>query len=286
MIAEKKIRDVVRKAISESLGINDIVYKSANKIFSIIRASIENHLNDKEYTTVFDGSVLYIEGIFPFRFVDRDIMVEYASYIFNDGAAYRKYRDKYPKRIMGASTAITDNGITLFATCNKVGDKYDEIIYDKIQHELDHVLKFIRTEKVKLSDSELRSKVDRGIRMRQKDPAIFMASFILYCSRTYEQDAFANGLYNWLNNGKGDKNNIVHNSAIARYRRICLKYIQRLEQLIGNEVETVRIKNFFGISVGKIIKKGYNTCERLKNKANRVIYKYSEENNENVNVIK
>lgn len=284
-ILERKIRSVVKQILNEEQGINQEVYEVANKVLSLIRNSAEYLWNNEEYDEAFDDNAYVVHGEFPFTLAGEEITVVYNSYMFQDQETYRSYVCKYPKMLKNATSVYSKDKSQIFVVYNYIKENgYDESIYDRVQHELEHLFQEIQKEE-SFPSSELKKLVNRGLGMRIKEPNIFKASFILYCSRQYEQDACANGLYNWLQNGTTDKNAIVRNSALVKNRRICLNYINELEMLMNVEEEKDKIKSFFGMTLEKIIKKGRNACVRMKNKANRTIFKYNTDTENKVSFI-
>ena len=284
-ILESKIRNVVRQILNEEQGINHEVYDGANRVLLLIRNDGEIMWNNEEYDDAFDGNAYVVRGEFPFTFAEEEITVVYNSYIFQDQETYRSYVRKYPKMLKNATSVYSKDNCQIFVVYNYIEeDGYDESIYDRVQHELEHIFQEIQKNGT-FPSSDLKDVVNSGLGMKIKEPNIFKASFILYCSRQYEQDACANGLYNWLQNGTTDKDSIVRDSALVRNRRICLKYINELETLMNIETEKNKISSFFGMTLEKILKKGCNACVRMKNKANRTIFKYNTDTENKVSFI-
>ena len=282
-LLEKKIHSIVRKVINEERGISDEVYNAANEILSLIRRDADMNMDDGNYASAFKGAAQVIRNEFPFNLAGEEIGVIYNTYIFPSTEVYNSYKRAYPHQIMSATSQYKKDDAQIFVVYNYVENEgYDESICDRVQHELEHLYQEIKKSGV-FPMTPLKKRVNVGL-MRRKDGNVFNASFILYCARDYEQDAFANGLYNWLMNGNGDKNEIVRKSGLVKYRRMCLEYISELEKLPQEEKE--RVGEFLGISVDKVIKKGYNACTKMKNKANRIIYKYMEEDGERVDFVK
>lgn len=282
-LLEKKIHSIVRKVINEERGISDEVYNAANEILSLIRRDADMNMDDGNYASAFKGAAQVIRNEFPFNLAGEEIGVIYNTYIFPSTEVYNSYKRAYPHQIMSATSQYKKDDAQIFVVYNYVENEgYDESICDRVQHELEHLYQEIKKGGV-FPMTPLKKRVNVGL-MRRKDGNVFNASFILYCARDYEQDAFANGLYNWLMNGNGDKNEIVRKSGLVKYRRMCLGYISELEKLPQEEKE--RVGEFLGISVDKVIKKGYNACTKMKNKANRIIYKYMEEDGERVDFVK
>lgn len=284
-LVENKIRAIVKRILNEEYGINDEVYKKSNEILERIKNDIENKINNGEFRNVFDEDTKIIRGAFSLKMNGYTVLITYNSYQFKDNDSYMFYRKKYARSIMNAHFFYDDGNPSLFVVYNKIGNKYDDSIYDRVQHELEHC--FQSTMKHgDLLDSPLRNRVDKGLKMKNKDINVYMASWILYCSRRYEQDACANGLYSWLMNGGNDKEKIIENSAIVRNRRICIKYIDLLSKLVGNKKEEENIFNTLGITLDKVLKKGCNTVVEMKNKANRIIFKYGKDTGNKLNFIK
>jgi hypothetical protein len=284
-LIEDKIRNIVRRVLNEEMGINDEVYRGANEIFLKIKNDVDKKNENNEYDKTFEGDAYRIRGTFSIKFAKETILVTYNSFIFGDEEKYTIYKQKYPRLLMNAYSTYDGGHPSLFVSYNCINGKYDEGIYDRVQHELNHCFQMIKKHD-DLCSSNLRDKVDNGLKKKYKDNNVYMASFILYCARKYEQDACANGLYSWLQNGSSDKDEIVHNSAIVRNRRICLKFLKILQSFIGNNEEEKRIWGELGISLNKILQKGENTCEELKNKANRTIFKYIKDTGHDVKFIK
>ena len=284
-LIEKKIRNIVKRVINEERGVNQEVYDTANKIFSIIRDDVNDKMEKNEHRQTFGGDAFCIRGEFSIKLAGEEVLVTYNSYVFQDQETYKKYIRQYRTMLMCATSAYSKGKCQIYVVYNYTNEHgFDESIYDRVQHELEHLYQQIQSGKP-FSSSDLKGRVNKGLKMRVQDPNIFKASFILYCSRPYEQDASANGLYSWLQNGTTDKNEIVKSSAIVKNRRICLKYIDELENLQPNSEETQNIAMFFGISLASIIKKGYNSCERMKNKANRTIFKYIQDTQNQVKFV-
>lgn len=275
---DKKIKRMVKKALNEELGISTIVTNSANDILHLIESNIDKKIEKREYAITLENKGYRVSGDFQYPFCDTDITIKYESYIFSNDSIYREMIKKYPNILMNAHSIVNAYSAEIFVVVNMTYEGYDESIYDRLQHELEHVYQALMKGGL-LSDSELKKRVNKGLKMAKTDKDIFYAAFILYCSRQYEQDATANGLYSWLCNGTNDKSQIIHDSAIVKNRRICLKYLKRLEDLYSlNNAETNhKIKRFFGIPLGNIINKGYNTCNKMRDKANRAIFKYGKD---------
>lgn len=285
-LIERKIKNIVRRVLNEEQGINQEVYEAANKVLSLIRKNVKSALDNEEYNSTFDGNAYVVQGEFPFTINGEEIMVIYNSYMFQDQETYSSYIRKYPKMLMNATSRYDKDDCEIFVVYNCTQENgYDESIYDRVQHELEHLFQEIQ-KNGQFPSSDLKGRVNKGLGMRLKNPNVFKASFILYCSRKYEQDAFANGLYSWLQNGTTDKNEIVKGSGLVKYRRICLKYINELEALMDDEKERNKISDFLGISLGNVIKKGRKACEEMKDKANRTIYKYMQDTGEKIKFIK
>lgn len=285
-LIERKIRNIVRQLLNEERGISDVVYNGANEILkNICRCNDEKIKNGDFINALKRDDTYLIRGTFSFDFENTKLLVTYNTYIFQDEETYNCYCKQYPRMLLNAYATYDDGNPSLYVVYNNVGGEYDESIYDRLQHELEHCFQQIKKEG-DLCVSNLRYAVDRGLKKKKTDIDIYMASWILYCSRHHEQDAYANGLYSWLKNGKKDKNEIVKRSGLAKYRRICIKYIDVLRDYLGNNEIENKIYTFFGITLSKIIKKGEETCEKLKNKGNRIIYKYIEETDDNVDFIR
>lgn len=282
-LLEKKIYSIVRKVINEERGINDEVYNAANEILSLIRRDADMNINDGNYASAFNGDAQVIRNEFSFDFAGEEISVVYNTYIFPSNEVYDSYKRMYPNQIMSATSQYKKDDAQIFVVYNYVENEgYDESICDRVQHELEHLYQEINKGGT-FPMTPLKKRVNVGL-MRRKDKNVFIASFILYCARDYEQDAFANGLYNWLMNGNVDKNEVVRKSGLVKYRRMCLKYISELEMLSQEEKD--RVSEFLGISVDRVIKKGYNACTKMKHKTNRVIYKYGEETGNRIDFVR
>lgn len=285
-LIEKKLRNIVKRVINEECGINQEVYDTANKIFSIIRDDVNEKMEVNEYRQTFGGDAFCMRGEFPIELAGEDVVVTYNSYVFQDQETYQKYIRQYRTMLMCATSVYSKGKCQIYVVYNYTNENgFDESIYDRVQHELEHLYQQIQSGK-SFSNSDLKERVNKGLKMRTQSPNIFKASFILYCSRQYEQDASANGLYSWLQNGTTDKNEIVKSSAIVKNRRICLKYIDELETLMNDEKERNKISDFLGVSLWGVIKKGYQACEKMKDKANRTIYKYMQDTDEKIKFIK
>lgn len=285
-LLEKKIHNILKKILNEEFGVNDEVYKVANEIMALIRKDATQKKNDEKYKETLDGFIHCVGGEFPFEMVGKTITVTYNSYIFDTNETYRKYICQYPHKLMNATSRYNQGDCQMYVVYNYTEESgYDESVLDRIQHELEHLYQEIMKQG-QFPSSELKERVNKGLKLMRKEHNIFMASFILYCSRQYEQDACANGLYNWLMNGNSDKEEIIKNSALVRNRRICIKYIAKLEDVCKDTKESHKIKSFLGLAPEKIIKKGYNTIETMKIKANRVIFKYIKETNNKIGFVK
>lgn len=284
-LVENKIRGIVKRILTEEYGINDEVYKGANEILSIMKQDIDSKTDDGDCSSAFGSDdVSYIRGKFPYDIANETITVSYYSYIFPNDETYKEYRKKYPRQLMDATSAYNDGKPSMHIVYNYSHESgYDESIYDRVQHELEHLFQEIK-KGGSFNPSTLKKRVNKGL--RQKDRDIFMASFILYCARDYEQDACANGLYSWLMNGEGDEEWAINNSGLVRNRRICLKYLNDLTSKSTDESISNKIGNYLGISLAKVIKKGYDACGKMKYKANKVIFKYGQDTGNRLNFIK
>lgn len=262
--------------INEELGIHDGIYDAANGILDRILSDSSEKMKSGKFTDTLNGSAVLARGSFSFPFEDRDVSITYNSYVFDDEETYRECVSKYPRMLMDSEFSFGNGEPELYVVVNSVRNAgCDESVLDRIQHELSHALQSIR-KNGPLGNSELKKMVNSGLRMRGKDNEIFMASFILYCSRKYEQDAFANGLYSRLMNLSGNEMEIIGKSALYKNMMICRKYISILSGAYGegNQEQSGKFIKALGISPGRIIQKGRVAVDRMERLMRRTVAKY------------
>lgn len=277
-IKEYTIKNIIKSMINEEMGINKDVYKASNDILDILQDKIDSTTNISKLK---NNNVWITKGSFTFNFISTNILVKYSSYIFNTWSEYQKYKKENHRAVCDANSLSDGSGYAqMYIVYNKTLDRgYDDSIRDRIQHELDHIFKTIKKGGKLTKSNSLGKIVHDTIHMSnaKKDyesVVIKRASYLLYYSKKYEQDAYANGLFNWLMSHNGPTYSIIEESGLKRNVGKMEKHIKFLKNVYANCDDEFRrkINKYFGISLGAIINKGEIALQRAKKLINRVLW--------------
>lgn len=283
MLLNERIENIVREVLNEELGINKDVYNAANEILNLIHKNIEEKEYHNEYERALDDTAFVIKGEFEYSFQDVSINIHYYSYIFRDLYSYKNAIKRYGQKVYNAYALYNGKDDTILSVSyNRTFESgYDESIRDRIQHELTHIFQSAKING-QLTSSNLGKKVHNALNKRGKDPLIYdkdirRCAYLLYYCKHYEQDAFANGLYNWLMNSNQSSEQVLEQSAIYRNIEKIKRHIAYLQGIYNSNDEKTKkkIEGYYGLRVGEIINKGFHAIERTKKLINRILYKYA-----------
>lgn len=288
MQLDKNIHQIVRRVLNEELGIDTETYQVSNAILSKIQEDIPKQqpkpapiLNAVKKTNTFS-----------IDFYGAKLLVQYVNYEFKTDKEYQDaIKKNAPKLCNAYAQFISKDDLKIFVVYNSTLESgFDNSVRDRIQHELNHIHKNLKANK-QLTKDGLATKV-YNILHNKKEPLrndlnIRRAAFLLYYSKKYEQDAFGNGLYNWLLNGDDDPNFIIYNSGIYKNIQQMKKSLSYFQQLYDNNDINAKneIKQYYGITLGQLLNKGGIALERSKKILNRVIYKYGQETGKRIKFI-
>lgn len=273
MQLNNNIDRIIRRVLNEELGINQEVYDASNQVFELIQDDLKKHniqsielngVNGKVYSNRIE---CYIHS--------KKVNVLYRFYYFDTNNDYLAYRKQNPS-ITQAKTNVTDNADEFLIKVNYVvcDGILNNMLYDQMQHELNHAFQQIISGK-KYTYGKVRQHIQKIPKALLNDKEIRCANFILYMSRNFEQDGFANGLYaSLMRNNEYDINNsgAVHN----------LKQLQGAIRMLSSCQDDAKFKSNFGISKNRIIKYGEKSAIRLTKLINRVIFKYGKDTGNDV----
>lgn len=290
MQLNERIHKIVRRVLNEELGINDEVYNASNQILNLIRQDIENNNN---FVKSKNSNISATKGSFNFPFMGTSIYVEYKSFVFNTLEEYQAAKKENPKELCNASSwcgGVNGSGISVVYN-RTIDNGYDESIRDRIQHELDHVFKSIKIDGNLTSNGGLGNKVYNVLHNKCdksicNDKDMKRIAYLLYYSKKYEQDAYGNGLYNWLMNTQTSPEDVINQSGIMKNINKLRMHIDYLKQLYNLNDKSIysKVKKYYGISLGSIINKGEIALERTKKIINRIIFKYAKETGKRINI--
>lgn len=271
----EKIHNIVSNVLNESFGINQEVNNASNDIFNMIQNDLKSNVNYSELNGV-NGKVFSNILTYPFR--NKKIKVFYKFYNFDTRDDYLVFKKQYPNITKADANVTKDIGEILIKLNYVVCEgKLDVMLYDQMQHEINHVFQQVITDK-KYTQGIVRQNIEKLSKESLSDKEIRCAKFILYMSRHFEQDGFANGLYASLMNGNDDLDSIaaIHN----------LNQLKGAVRMLSSCKEDYKFQEKFGITRNRIIKYGNTSIERLKRLINRVIWKYMQDTGNKINFVR
>lgn len=273
MQVDKNIHRIIRRVLNEELGINQEVYDASNQVFELIQDDLKKHniqgielngVNGKVYSNTVD---CYIHS--------QKVNVLYRFYYFDTENDYLAYKKQNPS-INQAETNVTNNADEFLIKVNYVvcDGVLNKMLFDQMQHELNHAFQQIISGK-KYQYGKIRQNIEKMSKSLLNDKEIRCAKFILYMSRKFEQDGFANGLYASL---MRDKSYDINNSGAVHN----LRQLQGAIRMLSSCQDDDKFILNFGISKNRIIKYGEKSVTRLTKLINRVIFKYGKDTGNNV----
>lgn len=276
MQVNKNIHRIVRRVLNEEFGINQEVYDASNQVIELIQNDLKKHniqgielngVNGKVYSNIVECSIH-----------SKMVNVLYRLYYFDTENDYLAYRKQNPS-ITQAETHVTNKADEFLIKVNYVvcDGVLNNMLFDQMQHELNHAFQQIISGK-KYTHGRVRQHIERMPKASLNDKEIRCAKFILYMSRKFEQDGFANGLYGSL---MRDENYDINNSGAVHN----LRQLQGAIKMLSSCEDDVKFNDNFGISRKRIIQNGLKSVERLKNLINRVIFKYAKDTGKRIGFI-
>lgn len=261
------IKKIVRQVLNEELGINNEVLKFSNDAISKISNSSKLMVQNSDVINNKVGS----DTIY-YNYNGSSITIIYSVFSFKTNNDYINYCETV-KDLRNASTMSTSKADDTLVRINYVvfenGD--NNLFYEQIQHELNHVFQQI-FQKGKYKYGKIRTNIEKNKKEINLDKELKCASFILYMSRNFEQDGFANSLYGLLLNCNGDINAIKNSGTIHNLRQL-----QNALRLFKNVDDNKKFSRVFGASKNRIVKIGEKSLDRLHRLINRVIFKYGKD---------
>lgn len=273
MQVDKKIHRIIRRVLNEELGINQEVYDASNQVFELIQNDLKKHNIQGVELSGVNGKV-YSNIVKSFMH-NQEIKVLYRFYYFDTENDYLVYKKQNPS-ITQAETNVTDNADEFLIKVNYVvcDGVLNNMLFDHMQHEINHAFQQIISGK-KYTYGQIRKKIEKLPKDAFSDKEIRCASFILYMSRNFEQDAFVNGLYASL---MRDKSYDINNSGAVHNLRQLKGAIRMLSSCQDDDKFILN----FGITKNRIVKYGEKAATRLIRLINRVIFKYGKDTGNDV----
>lgn len=255
MLNDKILDKVIQSSLNEALGINPLVVKATDDIMDKVLSAPEDQMLIIPPRETLHCTLKSIA--FDYVYVNEVSINVVASIVdFQEEKELFDFFKKYPmeyQRLMTAKTfksPITGMlGIKFFAI--RIGGKVIFEIYERLQHELEHVFQRI----MKNGDlSSQRYKRDTDIMRKSKDVLLRKVGRINYLSYRHEQDAMANGLYSILTHIKCDVDRldeVIQKTAFYRTLNEIKRAVVFWEGQLGNEAtEQVLLQNFsYGVDV-------------------------------------
>lgn len=271
---DKTIHRIVRRVVNEALGVNSYVEKAVDDIideiyeYESMGVLIEKHFDS-------DIKIVAKKGSVDYYIKDKRILIIFRIYDFqsNEDLEYFKenYSEIFYKNMYRGSMHhnSTDDDIVIRFSLIRTGGKITNYSYNVLQHELDHAIKLVLSNKKQISKNgyKYNNAVYAMSGEDDKDKYLMSSGRIIYWSFPHERDAFANGLYSVLAHSNPTKENIDNLIYNSDYYTIIIRlrtFLQEFNELQGEERERIDylLKNKLGYGINKIIKIGENTFSK------------------------
>lgn len=293
---DKTIHKIVRRIVNEALGVNSYVEKAVDYIIKEIHKDESDGILEEKQVDG-DVPVLIKRGLIYYEIKNRLLKIIFRIYDFqsNEDLEYFKenYQEIFYKKMYCGSTnySSTDDSIVVRFSLIRAGGKVQNYSYNVLQHELDHAIKYVLSNKqnIKRNADKYYNAIYAMKGENDNNKYLMNLGRIVYWSYPHEQDAFANGLYSVLahsNPTNENIDNLIYNSdyytIIVRLR----KFLKEFNELQGEERENVDrlVKNKIGYGINKIIKIGERTLSKYIYKMGRIktlILQRLQQNNNN-----
>jgi len=274
----KNIREIVKaelnRLLNEELSVSSIVTTATNNISKLIInklsqvsvKQLDNKINYKETSfvvSVFNDVVL---NIFVTRY---------------DFLTVDEYNENSKLINLGSFINIKNN--TMVINFFTIKNKFDnEILYQSIQHELIHLYQQRLKGLSLLSNDIDKSLYELAIsNLASTDNGLVVSylSKIIYYSYNFEQDAFVNGLYQYLLNHDKNKTGDIDYADSPQYNSLVelKEAVNYIKQLKDNDVNLTNSLLLFKKNKQWFIKRGELSIKRYLNKIGKVITKYKQD---------
>ena len=280
MIIERKIRDDIRRIITEELHIANDVKHMSRDISAKIAASIRNAPSER-----ITRGVTRKYGRVETKLGDGKIKVSYEAHQFGD----KKTMDSFIKEgnISSQFSVMVNKklsmvNVVLCGVGDRMSKKDTSELSDTIYHEASHLYQQGRMGNRYNFNNDYRTSLER---LGSGTPVKHNVALVVYLSSKSEQVAFANGLYGFLERMfSGDNPDIepkcYKQSTIYKMLRQCIEarqYILNNEELVCRELSA----SGYGITYGRLLTICKDTIKELERKIGRVLVKFFSDKREN-----
>lgn len=268
---DKTIHKIVRRVVNEALGVNSYVEKAVDDIIDeIYKYESMGVLIEKHFDS--DIKIVAKKGSVDYYIKDKRILIIFRIYDFQNNEDLEYFRENYHeifyKKMYRGSMhhSSTDDDIVIRFSLIRAGGKITDYSYNVLQHELDHAIKLVLSNKKYINGNG--GKYNKAVYAMNgedvNDKYLMRSGRIIYWSFPHERDAFANGLYSVLvhsNPTKENIDNLIYNSDYYATIVNLRTFLQEFNELQGEERKRIDylVKNKIGYGLNKIIKIGEKT---------------------------
>ena len=281
MQLNNNIHRIVRRVLNEELGINSIVTKATDDVINRILSKSE----DEMFTMYPNEKRHYTNKTFNFDYeLANGVSVRIGTGIvdFKDYDEYTEFKNNYPKeyRILTlGKTSQTIGPLRIGVTVIRVGGQVIPENYEILQHEIEHAFQRIM-KNGSLSKNKKKYKKYTEAMRKSTDPLIRKVGRVNYLSYRHEQDAFANGLYAFLNHSDCDISNIddvIKSSLFYRTLNEMRRAVSFWESKLGDEETEAILRENFNYGVDIALKRAKKVVNEFVKRLGRIKTLYLQE---------
>lgn len=282
---------ILNQIINEELSLSGEVHSETIKIWKELLSILPNISTDIYSYYDKNNNEIQCNGV-KFGYYSTKVMIYNEPiricinlYNFITQEAFNEYSTKI--NYIGASSVYSSimKMITLTIPMISGSIYMKETLYENLQHELEHIYQGKQGSKyITVSDGDYANA--RGL-LYSTDKDISNLALIIYLSNEAEQDAFANGLYAYLESQeepipKLDWDVVKNSDAYIHYNNI--KTIINKLQNPDSELKN-KCNNYFNKSYEQLLNIAKNVEQRFIRKIGKILTKFIKDNNSKYNVM-
>lgn len=249
------------------------------EIVNSIGKEIENNINQTSSLPYNINGITFKKGQNTINKFNIDISVWWNYYSYSSEDLMKLYP---PKKINSFNKTLKTVYLTIVAI-NGIINRQD--MYESLQHEIQHLFEIEKRGKT-YNDTDLYQFATKILAQPLTEYETILAN-IIYLSRKYEQNAYINGLYQFLIKAENlmDLDNLLMDSRIFKGLMVLKTYVKKLESIDKNHplVKSAlnRYNTFFHNPYKEILKLGTNAIDEITRKIGRTISKVKDDVKDN-----
>lgn len=266
----------LNETINEEYHISESVKAESMRLCCRIKEELNKHGSSRMLSGVAKKHVYFSETLFK-----ENVSIDCICYIFSNSTAFDEWITKLPQ-INGVDTEQKLFKFTVLVIDRQIISK---TLYDTVQHECEH---FFQELKIKKSFNITGSLYNFAVgNLGSPNEQLFVLSNIIYLSRKFEQEGFANGLYGYLYHNLSKDSNADIGSLLytSDYRNMMERLKECQEYIVEHSNDGMllmyidRYFKKYGLNYNRFVKLSTEAFKKIKRKMVETLIKVKKDLN-------